>query len=207
MGNLHEVLQWVMDVNENLLLLGNGFHTSFLDWLMWTVTGKWIWAPLYFMLAMLMFRRAGREKSIICLSFIALMILATDQTCATILRPAFKMLRPSSPDNPIHPMVQLVNGYHGGRYGFPSCHAANTFALATFLSMVFRNRRATILLLSWSLIVSYSRIYLGVHYPGDIIGGFIVGGTYSIICYKAAKGVSQLLRHKIHRFASKGATM
>lgn len=151
---------------------------------MWMVSDRWIWVPLYMLLTVFVFRRAGWKGGMICMVMIALLITATDQTCASVIRPALCRLRPSNPDNPISSMVQLVNGYHGGWYGFPSCHAANTFALAMFLSLLFRNRAATVSLMCWALIVSCSRIYLGVHYPGDIIGGFAVGGFFAVLCYR-----------------------
>lgn len=181
---IHDVSGWLADADEAILLAINGYHTPFLDFVMWTLSGRLVWIPLYLFLVWLVFRRMGWKRGVICMAVIAFMIATTDQTCASVIRPAVERLRPSSPDNPLSSAVQLVNGYHGGRYGFPSCHAANTFALALFLSLLFRNRAATCCLLGWSLLVSYSRIYLGVHYPGDIIVGFMVGALFALVCYK-----------------------
>ena len=152
---------------------------------MWLVSNRWIWIPGYVILAILLFRKRGVRSGTTAIIIIAFLIILTDQTCASVLKPTLCRLRPSSPDNPISALVTLVNNYHGGQYGFPSCHAANTFALAIFLSLQFNCRYATVALICWSLLVSYSRIYLGVHYPADILGGFVVGGTYAVILYKA----------------------
>lgn len=181
---IHDLLRWLADADEAILLAINGYHTQFLDFVMWTLSGRLVWIPFYLLLVWLVFRRMGWKRGAICMTVIALMIAATDQACASLIRPAVERLRPSSEDNPLSSAIQLVNGYHGGRYGFPSCHAANTFALALFLSLLFHNRAATICLFGWSIIVSYSRLYLGVHYPTDIIGGFMVGALFALMCYK-----------------------
>lgn len=181
---IHSLFQWITDADEALLLAINGFHTAFLDTIMWALSDKLIWVPLYLILTYFVFKRLGWKRGVVCMVFIAIMVTIVDQTCGSLIRPAVERLRPSSPDNPISSLVHLVNGYHGGRYGFPSCHAANTMALAVFLSKVFANRRATIALITWSVVVSYSRVYLGVHYPGDIVVGFIVGALVAMLCFK-----------------------
>lgn len=147
---------------------------------MWTLSDKLIWIPLYILFAYFVFRRLGWKNGLVCMVFIALMVTIVDQTCGSIIRHAVERLRPSSPDNPISALIHTVNGYHGGRYSFPS----NTLALALFLSKLFANRRATIALFAWSAAVYYSRIYLGVHYHGDVIGGFIVGAIVTLLCFK-----------------------
>lgn len=184
MSCFSEIFNWLLEVDQSLLLLGNGFHTPFLDSLMWMISDRWIWVPLYALLTVFVFRRAGWKGGIICMIMIGLLITAVDQTCATFLRPELCRLRPSNPDNPLSAMVQIVNGYRSGSYGFPSCHAANTFALALYLSLFFQKRAATIFFIIWSIVVSYSRIYLGVHYPGDVIAGFIIGGFFAVLCYR-----------------------
>lgn len=84
-------------------------------------------------------------------------------------------LRPSNPENPLSEMVHIVGGYRGGSYGFPSCHAANSFALASFLTLLFANRKLSLFIFAWAVLNSYSRVYLGVHYPGDLLVGAIIG--------------------------------
>lgn len=170
-------------IDFEILMAVNGSNSLFMDFVMWWLSDRLIWIPLYLVIAASVLRRFGWLKGGAIILMAVAMIGLVDQTCASVIRPAFARLRPSSPDNPVSAMVHIVNGYHGGRYGFPSCHAANTFAFALFMSLVFRNRYVSLSLIGWSVLVSYSRIYLGVHYPGDIAGGFIVGATYAILCY------------------------
>lgn len=170
-------------MDEKLLLLLNRWHTPFFDQLMWMVSDKWVWVPLYVLLAGLIVRRYSWKGGLLCLLMIALAVAATDQTCASLLRPLVGRLRPSNPDNPISTAIHLVNGYRGGRFGFPSCHAANSFTLAVFVSCCFRRRRVTLSMLAWAMVVAYSRIYLGVHYPGDVATGMVVGCLYGAVFY------------------------
>lgn len=168
------------EADSHALLMLNNMHTQVLDMIMFAVSDKWIWVPFYALLALLMFRQCTWRRAALALLLIALTVAATDQSCATLIRPAIGRLRPTSPDNPLSALVHTVNGYRGGRYGFPSCHAANTFALATFLSLYFRRRVATATLFAWAATVSYSRIYLGVHYPGDVLCGMAIGTVYAL---------------------------
>ncbi len=178
--NIAEMVCSLSEADSHALLLLNNMHTPALDQIMFAVSDKWIWAPFYALLALLMFRQCTWRRAALALLLTALTVAATDQSCATLIRPAIGRLRPTSPDNPISALVHTVNGYRGGRYGFPSCHAANTFALATFLSLYFRRRVATASLFAWAITVSYSRIYLGVHYPGDVLCGMAIGTLYAM---------------------------
>ncbi len=183
MESFETIRQWLNNLDCELLLAANSTHSTLLDQLMWTISGKWTWIPLYVLLVIITYRKFGINRCLIILVGTALLIAVTNQTCAGVIRPLIARLRPSSPDNPLSEWVTLVNGYRGGHYGFPSCHAANTIALALFLSLLFKNRYFTVTILSWCLLVSYSRIYLGVHYPGDITGGYLVGGTFALLWY------------------------
>ena len=107
---------------------------------------------------------------------IALTITFADQMCNSLIRPLVGRLRPSNPESPIADLVYIVNGKHGGGFGFPSCHAANSFGLAIFLICLFRKRWLSIFIVLWALSNSYTRLYLGLHYPGDLIVGAIIGG-------------------------------
>lgn len=178
-----EFILWLSDIDARLLLIVNGAHSPFFDSVMWCISGRWIWLPFYAVLAYLLFRRMSWKRASICLVTIGLIILAADQTCATLIRPEIGRLRPANLNNPLSSFVHVVNGCRGGRYGFPSCHAANTFALAVFMSLVIRHKWFTVMMFSWAFIVSYSRMYLGVHYFGDLFCGATIGSLFAVLFY------------------------
>lgn len=178
-----EFILWLSDIDARLLLIVNGAHSPFFDSVMWCISGRWIWVPFYVVLAYLLFRRMSWKRASICLVTIGLIILAADQTCATLIRPEIGRLRPANLNNPLSSFVHVVNGYRGGRYGFPSCHAANTFVLAVFMSLVIRHKWFTVMMFSWAFIVSYSRMYLGVHYFGDLFCGATIGSLFAVLFY------------------------
>lgn len=178
-----EFILWLSDIDARLLLIVNGAHSPFFDSVMWCISGRWIWVPFYAVLAYLLFRRMSWKRASICLVTIGLIILAADQTCATLIRPEIGRLRPANLNNPLSSFVHVVNGYRGGRYGFPSCHAANTFALAVFMSFVIRHKWFTVMMFSWAFVVSYSRMYLGVHYFGDLFCGATIGSLFAVLFY------------------------
>lgn len=178
-----EFILWLSDIDARLLLIVNGAHSPFFDSVMWCISGRWIWVPFYAVLAYLLFRRMSWKRASICLVTIGLIILAADQTCATLIRPEIGRLRPANLNNPLSSFVHVVNGYRGGRYGFPSCHAANTFALAVFMSLVIRHKWFTVMMFSWAFVVSCSRMYLGVHYFGDLFCGATIGSLFAVLFY------------------------
>ena len=178
-----EFILWLSDIDARLLLIVNGAHSPFFDSVMWCISGRWIWVPFYAVLAYLLFRRMSWKRASICLVTIGLIILAADQTCATLIRPEIGRLRPANLNNPLSSFVHVVNGYRGDRYGFPSCHAANTFALAVFMSLVIRHKWFTVMMFSWAFVVSYSRMYLGVHYFGDLFCGATIGSLFAVLFY------------------------
>lgn len=178
-----EFILWLSDIDARLLLIVNGAHSPFFDSVMWCISGRWIWLPFYAVLAYLLFRRMSWKRASICLVTIGLIILTADQTCATLIRPEIGRLRPANLNNPLSSFVHVVNGYRGGRYGFPSCHAANTFALAVFMSLVIRHKWFTVMMFSWAFVVSYSRMYLGVHYFGDLFCGATIGSLFAVLFY------------------------
>lgn len=178
-----EFILWLSDIDARLLLIVNGAHSPFFDSVMWCISGRWIWVPFYAVLAYLLFRRMSWKRASICLVTIGLIILAADQTCATLIRPEIGRLRPANLNNPLSSFVHVVNGYRGGRYGFPSCHAANTFVLSVFMSLVIRHKWFTVMMFSWAFVVSYSRMYLGVHYFGDLFCGATIGSLFAVLFY------------------------
>jgi len=152
----------------------NQFHHDWLDPIMFQMSKTQFWVPLHLLLIYLIFKRY-EAKAWLLLACTALVILFSDQLTSTFMKPLFERLRPSH-EPTLQGLVHLVNDYKGGRYGFASSHAANTFGVAMlmFLSLRAYYRYAGLIFL-WATLVSYTRIYLGVHYPGDIITGGVIG--------------------------------
>lgn len=174
----------IQNIDTSVFLFFNSFHSGFFDNFMSLYSGRFIWIPTYAALLIVMLRRYSWPKVICLLVGIALSITLADQICATLIRPIFERLRPSNPDNPLSTLTHIVNGYRGGAYGFPSCHAANSFALAVFAATMLRQRSFTIFVITWAVINCYSRVYLGVHYPGDLIVGALIGSIVGFMCCK-----------------------
>ncbi|MBO7419284.1 MAG: phosphatase PAP2 family protein [Bacteroidaceae bacterium] len=169
--------QWSMvnDIDTDLLLWLNGAHNAFFDSFMILFTDKWMWVLMYLALAYVIFKNMKPKQAVACIVAIFFMIALADQLSSTIIRQLVCRLRPANVDNPISDLVHIVDGYRGGRYGFPSSHAANSFGLAFFLFYLFRSQPLTLFVMGWAILNCYTRIYLGVHYPGDILCGALVG--------------------------------
>ena len=179
-----DILSTLSQMDANLLLSVNGWRSMWADQFMYAFSGKWIWIPTYCALTYIIFRNLHWRTALYCLAAIALTITFADQVCATLIRPEVARMRPSNLENPLSDLVHIVNGYRGGRYGFPSCHAANTFGLACFISLLFHKYRLlNVCMWLWALTTCYSRAYLGVHYPGDLLCGAIIGSIGAGLCY------------------------
>ena len=178
-----EFLQWLIEIDEKLLLAINGCHNDYFDHFMYLFSDRWIWVPMYVAILYVMIRNFSFRKTIVCLIAIALTITIADQVGASLIRPIVERMRPSNLDNPISDLVHIVNNHRSGRYGFPSCHAANTFGLAFFVCFLFRRRWLTAFLMFWAVVTCYSRVYLGLHYPGDLFFGMILGLLSATMVY------------------------
>ncbi len=184
-------------VDTQLLLLINGLHCEFMDTIMLTITNKWFWVPFYALLVAYIVRKKQSVGALWCIASIALAVALADQIGASVIRDSVARLRPSNLDNPISSMVHIVDNYRAGRYGFPSCHAANSFALAVFMWLMFRNRLVAWVLFPWALLQCYSRAYLGVHYPGDLLVGAMLGSVCAATVYYMPRYMGRILVSRV----------
>lgn len=186
------MIDYLISVDSEALLWLNSFHTRFLDSFMMLFTGRFVWIPMYASILYVLCRMYRPRQVAVIVAAIALAILLSDQTVASLLRPIFHRLRPANLDNPLSEFVTVVNGYRGGRYGFPSCHGANSAALAVLVSMIIPRRRFVWFIVCWAVVNCYTRNYLGVHYPGDILVGALIGAAYGWLCSRGAERLAGL---------------
>lgn len=170
-------------LDKNLFLAINGFHSSFWDGVMFGISAKFTWVPLYVAVLAVIIKNWKRESIWLVIALVGCIIIS-DQIASGLIKELVQRLRPSHAPE-LRNMVHLVNGYSGGQFGFVSSHAANTFGFAFLSSTLFKNRKYTSVIFCWAVLVSYSRMYLGVHYPLDILGGALVGVLAALACYYA----------------------
>ena len=170
--------------DTDLFLLLNGFHNAFWDTVMYWASEKYFWVPFYALLLVFIGVKLNWKTLLVILPLIALSILLSDQG-SVLLKNFFQRYRPCH-NLMIQDIVHTLNGKFGGHYGFVSSHAANTFALAMFVGMLFRKKLKwmLVLMLFWAGFVSYSRIYTGVHYPADIVAGALLGAGVGFLLVK-----------------------
>ena len=167
------MLDYLNDIDTDALLAVNALHDAFQDALWWMVSAKWASALMVLALVWILLHQ-NRRHALLVLAMLALAILLADQVSSGLIKHLVERLRPTH-DPSLGDAVHIVNGYRGGMYGFVSSHAANSFAVAMLLTLVIRHRLVACSLFMWALLQCYSRVYLGVHYPGDILGGIVVG--------------------------------
>ena len=188
------MFEQLIHIDTELLLAINGWHSPWADTLMWIVSAKTTWIPLYLLLIGLLVWRYRKpaitpikwlQKVPACVVMIVMIVLAVgaaDFIPSGILKDWVARPRPTRVPE-LEGVLHLVNDYRSGRYGFVSSHAANTMACALLFSLIWRNKIATIGLMLWVAANCYSRIYLGVHYPTDVLGGIIVGSLVAVVAF------------------------
>lgn len=183
----------LIQFDQQLLLRLNGSDSLFWDNLMTGITSTVAWLPVAVVLLYVLIKNNTMREVSLIVVLLALVILVADQFSSSFCKPYFERFRPAQ-DPQLMYLVDVVNGYRGGRYGFISSHAANTFAVCIFLALLIRNVWVSCSLVLWASLCSYSRIYLGVHYPGDILFGmlwglFVGGLMYLLYAYLQRKMV------------------
>ncbi len=170
--------------DQQLFTFLNSLHAPWLDPIMAWITGKKEWFPLYALLLGWLFWKYKWKKTLVIIVFAAVTITCADLFASGFCKPFFERLRPCHEPS-LATVVHIVNGKCGGQFGFISSHAANTFGGAMFLFLVARKEAPWMrLLFLWAALVSYSRIYVGVHYPADIMVGGLTGIFWGWLAYK-----------------------
>ena len=166
--------------DTQLLVAINGCHSTFFDGFWFAYSDKLTWLPLYAAMIYIIIRKWKKEAWWIIPAFV-LCIVLSDQISSGLIKHWVARLRPSQ-EPALQSVIHIVNEYRGGRFGFVSSHAANSFGFALLSSLLLRKKVYSFIIFTWALLTCYSRMYLGVHYPLDIIGGIIVGtGVASLI--------------------------
>ncbi|MBQ7489656.1 MAG: phosphatase PAP2 family protein [Bacteroidales bacterium] len=183
-------------IDTAVFLFFNGLHSHCADVFFYWVSNRFFWIPLYAFLLFLIVKK-NKKRSVLIVLLMILGIFLSDQTCNIIKRNVCRP-RPSH-EITLADKVHLVdypagNVYRGGQFGFPSSHAANSIVVALFAIFyaVPKNRRAAALLILWSLLLGYSRIYLGVHYPLDLLAGYAVGITYGVLLFISENSIRKI---------------
>lgn len=181
------MLESLLNKDLELLIFLNNLGTEQWDGFWLIITNKFSAIPLYFILLYSTYKQYGLKKTFIAVLFVVLLITISDQT-SNLFKVGFKRLRPCYEVNILH-LIRLVKEHCGGLYSYFSAHASNTMATAIFFSLILKNRFKVVvpLLIIWALLVAYSRVYIGVHYPLDVVTGMLFGVLYGILIYKLFK--------------------
>ncbi|MCR5512789.1 MAG: phosphatase PAP2 family protein [Prevotella sp.] len=178
-------MEEIIQFDKQLLLMVNGSDSVFLDYVVLTLTNAKTWIPLYLSLfyVVVMTHKPNWRDILLILGAAGLCVLLAGTVDDSIVKPLVARWRPTH-DPEIGMLVDVVNDYRGGNYGFFSAHASNTFSIALFFSLLMRHRLFVIFMVCWSLINCWTRLYLGVHYPGDITVGLIWGAIVGYSVYR-----------------------
>lgn len=171
----------IKNLDQSLFLFLNDLHSAFWDKAVFLFSSREIWIPFYLLIVYFIIK-TYKKNAIYILLLIGLAIAVSDQF-SVLIKNLVERLRPAN-DPAIKDLVHVVNEYRGGAFGFFSSHASNTFTIATIASLLFKRRSFAVAIFTWAIVVSYTRIYLGLHYPGDILTGWIWGALFGFGFYK-----------------------
>ena len=192
----------MLEIDRQLLLLLNGSDSVFFDKLIMALTSGFTWIPLYLALLYVVVKNNETTAQILLIIGCAVLcIVLADGVADFIAKPYFQRWRPYN-DPVIKSAVKVVDNVRGGDYGFFSAHAANTFSLAVFFSLLIKDRLLTLTLVFWSLLNCYTRMYLGLHYPLDILAGLLWGMVAGVLSYLVWWKVYYKISPNIHYISS-----
>lgn len=181
------MFQFLQEIDSSWLVAINGAHCDYMDAFMWMVSKSYSWL-LIGLVAVVVNARRGWRNALVFLFAVALAVLVADQVASGIIKHAVERLRPTH-EPALKGVLHIVRDYRGGLYGFVSSHAANSFAIALLVGGMMPHCAALGSLMAWAVVQCYSRMYLGVHYPGDIVGGIVVGllaGAFVFVLWRKA---------------------
>lgn len=170
------------ELDHQLTLAINGSDSLFWDNVMFTVTDTFSWSLVIILLFVIIFKNNSWKETLLIYVTMILLIVVADRICSGFVKPLVERWRPTQ-DPQLMYLVDVVRGYRGGRYGFFSGHACNTMCFAMFLSLLFRSPKVTMTLFFWSFTTTFTRLYLGVHYLGDVCVGWTVGAFLGFTFY------------------------
>lgn len=181
------MIEQLLQYDKELFLFLNNLGTETWDGFWMFYTTKFNWIPFYVLLAYLMYKRLGTKMFVLTLLTVVLMISFTDQV-TNLFKHGFERLRPCQEES-LNGLMRLVKSSCGGKYGYFSGHSSNSMSVAILVGLMLKDRYKYLiyLLIIWSLAMGYSRIYIGVHYPLDVLSGFIFGALSGYAFYKLDK--------------------
>lgn len=185
------MIETLESVDKQLFLFLNGLNSEWMDPIMFLVSNKLFWLPVYLFIFYLVHRKYGWKGLGYFAMGIALVILLCDQLSSTVIKPLVARYRPCN-NVDIMDLVHKVNDRCGRGFSFVSGHATNYFGVSIFASRVLKDRRVLIPLMLWAALIAYSRVYLGVHYPGDIIAGGLLGLVLGTLVYRLYDSISPI---------------
>lgn len=168
-------------IDRQLFLALNSHYNAYFDEVMWLVSSRlsWVLIALVFLYVL---RDKGWRQALLAIFAVVLTVLIADQVSASVIKGLVGRPRPTH-EPLLAGMVHTVNGYIGGSFGFVSSHATNSFGVALIAGLIMRSRPVFWTMMGWAALQSYSRIYLGVHYPGDALGGVALGFAAAAVVY------------------------
>lgn len=190
-------------LDRQLLEFFNGSNSVFLDSVAITFTSGLTWIPLYVALLYLVIKNSENMAQFgLIVASVLLCMLLSDGVAEYLVKPYVGRLRPSA-DPAVKYLIDVVGNYRESTtFSFPSAHAANTAAVAVFFSLLVRNKSLSVMLLLWSVLNCWTRLYLGVHYPGDILVGFLWGIISAVVSYSVYRAIYFRLRPRLNYISS-----